>query len=202
VDALSARAAVRRMGIIRPAGLFAALSLAVLQGCAVYNTTSEGADSDLMLLGYDPVSYVEAAQPAKGRAELNARHRHGSYRFVSQANREKFASNPDRYAPQYGGFCAKGGSYAIRAGGDPLVYEIRAGRLFIFVNNYARDYWRTDPADFVSKADGYWSSELEDAPVKWTNLKRFVFRVPHYKTYAEEFADYERRTGKAAPNRR
>ena len=61
---------------------------------------------------------------------------------------------------------------------------------------------RKGPADFVSKADGYWNTELEDAPVKWTNLKRYLFRVPHYKTYPEEFADYERRTGKPAPNRR
>lgn len=182
--------------------LSAALSLVLLQGCAVYNTTSDGVDADLMLLGYDPVSYFEAAQPAKGRSELTARHRHGTYRFSSPENRAKFAANPDRYAPQYGAFCAKGVSYAIRAGGDPLVYEIRAERLFIFVNDDARDYWRTDPNDFIAKADGYWRSELEGVPVKWTNLKRYVFRVPHYKSYPEEFADYERRTGKPAPTRR
>lgn len=176
--------------------------LALLQGCAVYNTTSDGADSDLMLSGHDPVSYFESARPAQGQTSLTARHRHGTYRFASIENRAKFTSNPERYVPQYGAFCAKGASYAIRAGGNPLVYEIRAGRLFIFVNDYARDYWRTDPNDFVSKADGYWNTELEDAPVKWTNLKRYLFRVPHYKTYPEEFADYERRTGKPAPNRR
>lgn len=176
--------------------------LALLQGCAVYNTSSDGADTDLMLQGFDPVSYFEGARPARGLASLATRHRHGTYRFASAASRDKFLVNPDRYAPQYGGFCSKGVSYAIRAGGNPEVYEIRDGRLFIFVNDYARNYWRTDPGDFIAKADGYWKSELADAPVKWTNFKRFIVRVPHYKSYPEEFADYERRTGKPAPNRR
>ncbi len=175
------------------------VAYALLSGCAVYNTTADGADRDLMLRGHDPVSYFTANAPLKGDTQWTARHRHGTYRFASAQNRERFLATPDRYAPQYGAFCAKGVSYAIRAGGDPLFYEIRDGRLFIFVNQYAREYWRTDPRDFVGKADHYWATELEDMPVKWTNLKRFIWRVPHYKTYPEEFADYEKRTGKPAP---
>jgi YHS domain-containing protein len=171
-----------------------------LGGCAVYNTTRDGAD--LMLRGHDPVSYFTAPKPLPGKSELSARHRYGSYRFATEENRKRFLADPDRYAPQYGAFCAKGVSYAVRAGGDPLVYELRDGRLFIFVNDYARDYWRTDPQDFVAKADAYWAAELQDSPVVWTNLKRYVFRVPHYKTYAQEFADYEARTGKPAPRQR
>lgn len=180
----------------------ATVVMAMMQGCAVYNTSADGADHDLMLLGHDPVSYFDAAAPLVGKPDLTARHRHGTYRFASTNNRDRFLAAPARYAPQYGGFCAKGVSYAIRAGGDPLTYEIKGARLFIFVNDYARDYWRTDPNDFVAKADHYWATELHDAPVKWTNLKRFLFRVPHYKSYAEEFADYEKRTGRPAPVRR
>lgn len=167
-----------------------------LSGCAVYNTSSEGATGDLMLQGLDPVSYFTGAKPVPGRSDLVERHRHGSYRFASTENLARFRASPEQFVPRYGAFCAKGVAYAIRAGGDPTVYEIRDGRLYIFAVPYARDYWRTDPADFVAKADAYWQAELEDAPVAWTNLKRWVFRVPHYKTYPEEFADYERRTGK------
>ena len=178
---------------------FAAVAFMLLQGCAVYNTTSEGADGNLMLQGHDPVSYFTGALPVRGQAAIAARHLHGTYRFSTAANRDRFLAAPDRYAPQYGAFCAKGASYAIRAGGNPLVYDIREGRLFIFVNDYAREYWRTDPADFVAKADRYWTTEMADSAVTWSNLKRFVFRVPHYKTYPEEFADFEKRTGKKAP---
>ncbi len=180
----------------------AIIAIAMLPSCAVYNTTSDGADHDLMLLGHDPVSYFAATAPIKGSGEWSTRHRHGTYRFASAENRERFLADPGRYVPQYGAFCAKGVSYAIRAGGDPLTFEIKDGRLFIFVNDYARDYWRTDPADFIKKADHYWTTELEDVPVKLANLKRFIWRVPHYKSYAEEFADYEKRTGKPAPVRR
>ena len=193
-----ARAAVLRVALM--ATLVAAL--APLQGCAVYNTSADDAQRDLMLQGLDPVSYFEAAAPLPGRPEFTARHKHGTYRFASIENHDKFRASPERYAPQYGAFCAKGVSYAIRAGGNPLVHEIRDGRLFIFVNHYARDYWRTDPADFIAKADRYWVSELKDAPVVWTNIARFIFRVPHYKSYPQEFADYEKRTGKPAPQRR
>lgn len=182
--------------------LLCVVAVVLTQGCAVYNTTTDGVHYDLMLLGHDPVSYFSGAAPVPGKAELYVRHRHGTYRFATAENRDRFLADPDRFAPRYGAFCAKGVSYAVRVGGDPLVYEIRSDRLFIFVNDYARDYWRTDPRDFIDKADFYWNSELAEAPVKWTNLKRFFFRVPHYRSYPEEFADYERRTGKPAPQRR
>lgn len=168
----------------------------VVTGCAVYNTSNVGEHGDVMLGGYDPVSYFQGEKPVRGAVEFALRHRHGTYFFADRTNLERFRATPDRFAPQYGAFCAKGVAYAIRAGGDPQVHEIRDGRLYIFAVPYARDYWRTDPADFVAKADLYWRTELQDAPVKWTNLKRFIWRVPHYKSYPEEFADYERRTGR------
>jgi YHS domain-containing protein len=179
--------------------LAAIILAAFVGGCAVNNVVSEGGDSDLMLGGYDPVSYFSGTQPARGTSNYKATHRHGTYRFASAENLARFQAASERFVPQYGAFCAKGVAYAIRSGGDPLVYEIRDGRLFIFAVPYARDYWRTDPADFVAKADHYWTTELADTPVKWTNLKRWIFRVPHYKTYPEEFAEYTRRTGKPAP---
>lgn len=178
------------------------LAAFLLAACAINNVSSDGADSDLMLAGYDPVSYFSERAPVKGSPAHSASYAHGTYRFASAENRARFLAEPSRYAPQYGGFCAKGVAYAIRAGGDPLVYEVKDGRLFIFAVPYAREYWATDPADFIAKADHYWSTELAESPVKWTNAKRWLFRVPHYKTYPEEFAEYTRRTGKPAPGAR
>lgn len=174
--------------------------LAVLAtGCAVNNVVRDDEVGDLMLGGHDPVSYFTGTLPQRGNPALKAQHGQGTYYFANAANLAAFRAAPDRYVPQYGGFCAKGVAYAIRAGGDPLVYEVRDGRLFIFAVPYARDYWRTDAPDFIAKADGYWRDELAGRPVVWTNLKRWLFRVPHYKTYPEEFAEYTRRTGKPAP---
>jgi len=172
------------------------LVIVSMSGCAVYNTSPADGHGDVMLRGYDPVSYFQGAQPRRGDAALAYRHRHGTYFFADRANLDRFRAEPDRYAPQYGAFCAKGVAYAIRAGGDPLVYEVRDGRLFIFAVPYAREFWRTDPVGQIAQADGYWRTELEDTPVTWGNLKRYLWRVPHYRTYPEEFAEYERRTGR------
>ena len=175
------------------------LAATLLAGCAVNNVKRDTDTADLMLDGHDPVSYFNAPAPLRGSDARQFQYAHGTYRFASDANLAAFRAAPERYAPRYGGFCAKGLGYAIRSGGDPTVFEVRDGRLYIFAVPYARDYWRTDPADFIAKADGYWKTELADSPVRWTNLKRWIFRVPHYKTYPEEFAEYTRRTGKPAP---
>lgn len=171
----------------------------LLSACAVNNTTSESGASNLMLKGFDPVSYFLQESPTKGQAQFKKEYEYGTYFFASNQNLQQFNADPEKYVPQYGGFCSKGVSYAIRAGGDPMAYAIRDDRLFIFANEYAKDYWLLDPVDLIGKADGYWQNELKGRSVKWTNLKRFVFRVPHYKTYPEEFADYEKRSGKKAP---
>ena len=175
------------------------LAAALLAGCAVNNVQRDADAADLMLDGLDPVSYFNAPAPLRGSAARQLQYAQGTYRFASDANLAAFRAAPERYTPQYGGFCAKGVAYAIRSGGDPKVFEVRDGRLYIFAVPYARDYWRTDPADFIAKADGYWKTELADTPARWTNLKRWIFRVPHYKTYPEEFDEYTRRTGKPAP---
>ena len=170
-----------------------------LGACAVNNTSSDDGVNDLMLKGFDPVSYFSGDKPVRGSAQYQKHYEYGTYFFANDQNLQQFSTDPQKYVPQYGGFCSKGVSYAIRAGGDPLAYAIHNDRLFIFANEYAKDYWSLDPTDMVGKADGYWESELRGRSVKWTNMKRFVFRVPHYKTYPEEFSDYEKRSGKKAP---
>lgn len=186
----------------RVAACFVAFLITIAgSGCAINNITGDGTDADLMLGGHDPVTYFSGSQPALGAPAIKFRYQHGTYRFATAENLARFQAAPERYVPQYGGFCAKGVAYAIRSGGDPLVYEIRDARLFIFAVPYAREFWRTDAPDFIAKADHYWRTELADQPVKWTNFKRWIWRVPHYRTYPEEFAEYTRRTGKPAPSR-
>jgi hypothetical protein len=94
---------IANVGVHSPARASAALALALwLAGCAVYNTTADGAERDLMLRGYDPLSDFTAPAPQMGRPGWSARHRHGSYRFASAENRDRFLAAPERYAPQYG----------------------------------------------------------------------------------------------------
>ena len=93
--------------------------LLLLQGCSTMNTVSEGAGSKLRLRGNDPVSYFGASKPTLGSAEFKAEHAGVTYRFVSAANRDLFLKAPDKYAPQYGGFCSSGA--ALRSAIEPMV---------------------------------------------------------------------------------
>lgn len=116
------------------------------------------ADS-LALRGYDPVSYFSGA-PQPGRAECTSRFRGAVYRFASEENRRNFAKNPEKYAPQYGGWCAT----AMADGGrkveiDPTNYKVTNGRLFLFYRGWLGDAlreWNKDEADLTRRADSQW----------------------------------------------
>ncbi len=160
------------------------LTFLFVQGCSTMNTVSDGNDSKLMLKGHDPVSYFTAPKPALGSAEFKTEHQGVTYRFASAANRESFLQSPEKYAPQYGGFCANGATYAMKWGGEPENYEIYQGRLFIFGGQKSHDYWTMDKAKNVDYGDGYWK-DMKDSSARLQTWKRLVFKVPHYKTGKE-----------------
>jgi YHS domain-containing protein len=168
--------------------LFALLFL--LQGCSTMNTVSDGADSKLMLRGHDPVSYFTAPKPVLGSAEFKAGHQGVTYRFINAANRDLFLQNPDKYAPQYGGFCANGATYAMKWGGEADVFEIYNDRLFIFGGQRSLDYWSMDKVKNVQYADGYWK-DMKDSSARLQTWKRLVFKVSHYKTSKELEAEWQ-----------
>lgn len=165
--------------------------LFLLQGCSTMNTVSEGVDSKLMLRGHDPVTYFTASKPTLGNPEFKAEHEGVTYRFVSAANRDMFLKAPDKYAPQYGGFCANGATYAMKWGGEAENYEVYNDRLFIFGGQKSHDFWTLDKARNVEYADGYWKNEMKDSSARLQTWKRLVFRVPHYKTSKQLEAEWQ-----------
>src|SRR5690349_17350140 len=86
-----------------------------------FRTTSDGADSQLMLMGYDAVAYFTQNDAVKGDPAIKTEHLGVTYRFASEANKAEFQKNPDKYMPQFGGFCSNGINYAVPwgAGGGP-----------------------------------------------------------------------------------
>jgi len=130
-------------------------------GLSEYNVDEAG----LALRGYSPVAYFEGrAEP--GSAEWSLTHRGITYRFADAAERDRFAADPERYEPAFGGWCAYGISLGIRWDADPEAFRLVDGRLFLFSRTSeadARDLWERekDPADLVRRADRYWRSLLE-----------------------------------------
>ena len=130
----------------------AASGLAVAGGYAVPVLAKE----PLALTGYDPVSYFTGNTPFEGKPEFTAQHNGLTYRFASAENRDAFAADPARYAPQYDGYCAYGVSRGYKVGVDPLAYKVVSGRLYLNYSRSVQRTWSRDIPGYISKADGNW----------------------------------------------
>lgn len=107
--------------------------------------------------GYDVVAYFgEDAKAARGNAEIFAEYDGQTWYFVSAENRDAFAAAPEKYAPQYGGFCAYAASLNAQAFGDPLVWTVHNGKLYFNYNAPTRAKWETGVNGRITKADVYW----------------------------------------------
>ena len=175
----------------------ALLAAILLSGCGgAANVVAEGADSDLMLGGNDAVAYFTAGRPTPGRSELKAEHRRLSYRFASDESRRQFITNPERYVPQFGGFCAQSMAYAVPVPTDAGTFKIIDGKLYLFASPRARLYFEMDQERNLKLARSYWETEVQDSNWRLQSWRRLLFRVPHYKSNAQLAEEYEKRFGR------
>lgn len=119
----------------------------------------------LALRGVDPVAYFTDQRAMTGRAEYTAQHQGSTFRFASQANRDAFAADPAKYAPQYGGFCAFGTAGGYKAAIDPAAFTIVDGKLYLNYNRDVQKQWSADRAGFITKADRNWPTVAKQTKV-------------------------------------
>lgn len=105
--------------------------------------TSEG----FALHGYDAVSYFETGEPADGAADYTFEWNDAIWRFSSKENRDRFAANPENFAPQFGGFCAFAVSKGFTADSVPQAWHIEDGKLYVFADKNVRDEWTASISD-------------------------------------------------------
>ena len=129
------------------------------------STAAVNVDADgLGLRGYDPVAYVADGAPVEGLVDLTASHDDVTYRFESEANRETFLADPAQYAPQYGGFCQMGAALGKKLDGDPEVWRVADGKLFVYAYPAAKEGFLQDVSGNTSKADTNWPLIKDKAP--------------------------------------
>lgn len=173
---------------------FVVLATLLVVGCGtVANVTTDGDDRTLMLRGNDPVAYFTRQAAIAGDPAIKADHAGVTYRFASAEHRALFLRDPERYAPSYAGFCASGAPYALKAAIGADVFAIVDGRLFVFGSDRSRRNWLMGWRDNVRAGDRYWTEEMRDVPYRWQNLKRYVLKVPGYRTDDELDAEFARR---------
>jgi YHS domain. len=143
--------------------------------------TVEGQDS-VLLAGADVVAYFTEGAFRQGNPAIRSRYQGVNLHFSSAANKALFDAAPEKYLPEYGGFCANGIVYAIPAGGNPRHFLKLGERVFIFGGPSSRAAFQLDTQGNIALADRYWASEVRGSHPRWQAIKRMIFRVPHYKT--------------------
>lgn len=154
--------------------LFLGIGLVIGSVSVSSKAIAQSADSNVMkmgenvgLVGYDPVSYFPdgGSKPAKGFVLRSHDHKGVTYRFASDVNLAKFKATPEKYLPQFGGWCA----WALakldkKVDIDPESYLVTDGKLYVFYNHKELDTradWIKNAEDFLPKAKANWSKVVK-----------------------------------------
>ena len=110
----------------------------------------------LAIRGYDAVAYFQQSQPVKGSSQFSYQWRGATWLFASAENRDRFQADPERYAPQYGGYCAYAVSKGRTVSIDPEAWKIVDGKLYLNYSKGVQKKWEQDVPGNIVKADKYW----------------------------------------------
>jgi len=113
--------------------------------------------------GYDLVSYQTGKKPLPGNGNYLSQVDGVNYIFSNKENLEVFNESPEKYLPQYGGYCAFGASVGKKFIGDPNVYQVVNEKLYFNLDNGIKTVWVKDIPGNIKKANKNWK-EIETIP--------------------------------------
>lgn len=120
-------------------------------------TTPQGA-----IHGYDPVSYFEGS-PAKGDSNYSYLWKGATWYFANDKNLSMFKSDPEKYAPQFGGYCAYGMANGYKAATEPDAWTIIEDKLYFNYNVDVRSKWNENRDALIKDADSNWPTVKTEA---------------------------------------
>ena len=123
---------------------------------AVAQTTTPSSGARIALEGYDPLSYFDPGRPKKGLSKFQFAFDDAVYWFESADHRAKFAAHPERYAPQYGAYCAVALAGGEKVEADPHAWSISNGKLYVFGSKEGVTEFNKNRAGIVSQASSNW----------------------------------------------
>lgn len=121
--------------------------------------------NNVALSGYDPITYF-AKKPVLGKENISYTYKGIAYRFINEKSLSLFKANPEKYEPQYGGWCA----YALAKDkpvlmeANPKTYKIVDGKLYLFYNSFGINTvnkWNKNEAKFKASADKNWDKIIK-----------------------------------------
>lgn len=132
--------------------------------------------SRIGLKGFDPVSYFPegGGEPVRGEPNFSVSYRAVTYFFKTIENRDRFADNPNRYEPAFGGWCAWAMSRGDKTDIDPNSFIVRDDRLYVFYKGLfgdtRKDWLRGNHDQLSQKADANWRSISDEGPRRFPVL--------------------------------
>jgi hypothetical protein len=106
--------------------------------------------------GYDPVAYFLQNKAIAGNDSYSTDWSGSKWKFISQTNLDSFKIAPEKYAPQYGGYCAYGCSENHKAPTDPNAFTIVGNKLYLNYSLKVKEFWLKDTVGKIKAADGFW----------------------------------------------
>jgi len=103
--------------------------------------------------GYDPVAYFTDNKAVKGTVDNSVTWKNVKWLFSNQQHAAMFKANPEKYSPQYGGYCAYGCTRGYKAKTEPEAFSIISGKLYFNYNAKIREEWLKNVTENIKKAD-------------------------------------------------
>jgi enamine deaminase RidA (YjgF/YER057c/UK114 family) len=122
--------------------------------------TAQGGETRHAISGYDPVAYFTDRKPVPGVSEFEYVWHDARWRFSSASHRDLFVGDPNRYAPQYDGYCAGGMSSDSphKDTVDPEAWAIVDGKLYLTHTTRSLGRWQGNATENIKRADENWST--------------------------------------------
>lgn len=138
----------------------AVLTVVSAAAWAMTKPTINVSRGQLALRGYDAVAYWDDGRSIRGDAAFEYRWNDAVSRFATAEHRERFAKEPERFAPQFGGYCAYAVSRGYTADGDPNVWRIVDRRVYLNYSKHAQELWEEDVPGNIAKGRHNWPGVL------------------------------------------
>lgn len=121
-------------------------------------------ESKFGIHGYDAVAYLTDKKAVAGKENISSTYDGVTYLFSTASNKEKFALEPLKYIPAYGGWCAYAMADGEKVDVDPKTFKIIDGKTYLFYNGLwgnTLEKWNVKESSFKTKADSSWEKLIK-----------------------------------------
>jgi YHS domain-containing protein len=141
--------------------LFATTAMAAEPPINTLKNIFIGGRTDTAIKGYDTVAYFTVGKPVKGQDSLVHEWHGAKWKFSSQAHLDLFKASPEKYAPQYGGYCAYGVAQGNLVKVEPDQFTVQDGKLYLNYDADVQATWKKDIPGYIKAADAKFTSLLK-----------------------------------------